>query len=237
MLFVMLSLFVAVTAGVAFADVFERTAKQTSVSGKRDGQELFGGAQFITNGGFESGDLSSWTMSVPLTIMVGSGGHSGSYYANLGVDSTPSTLSQTIADVSGTQLLFTFWVWNNNTVANSTFQVLWNGNQLLSQAPITVKQMWVQYSYTVTATGKDVISFVYYNPTSSIGLDDISVTIAPTPSPTPANATAPTGASGIISHNTAVGTGVGFGLFLVVIIGVIIWRNWLGGKPASWNRV
>jgi len=233
MLFVLLSLFVAVTGGVAFADVFERTAKQTSVSGKNG--HLFGTPQLITNGGFESGDTTGWTMSVPLTVTIGSDGHSGSYHAILGVDSTPSTLSQTIADVSGTQLLFSFWVWNNVSVANSTFQVLWNGNQL--QGSLTVSKSWMQYSYTVTGTGKDMITFVYYNPLSSIGLDDVSVTMAPTPSPTPTNATAPAGPSGIISHNTAVGTGVGFGLFFVVIIGVIIWRNWLGGKPASWNRV
>ena len=70
-----------------------------------------GGGGGITNGGFETGNLSGWTATGPATSVTNSGPHSGTYAAQLGSTSPTngdSSIAQTFTVPSGSGSL-SFW--------------------------------------------------------------------------------------------------------------------------------
>ncbi len=91
----------------------------------------------LTNGGFETGDFTSWvtggnfedTSVVSGAFYVFTGAQEGSSYAVLGPVGGDATLSQTIADSVGSYT-FSFWV---NAVGDvpSDFSASWNGTKML----------------------------------------------------------------------------------------------------------
>ncbi len=137
----------------------------------------------VSNGSFESGDYSGWTETgnfefsqvVSGAFYVYSGAQDGSYYATFGPVSSDGGISQTLSTVSGTQYTFSFWL---NAVGDdpSDFSAYWNGTQLVSLTDPNTGGVWTQYTFNVTGTGSDTISFNFRDDPAYIALDNVSVT-------------------------------------------------------------
>lgn len=135
----------------------------------------------LTNGGFETGDFTSWvtggnfedTSVVSGAFYVFTGAQEGSSYAVLGPVGGDATLSQTIADSVGSYT-FSFWV---NAVGDvpSDFSASWNGTKMLGLTNPDTGNVWTQYSYSVVGSGSDTVSFAFADDPAYIALDNISV--------------------------------------------------------------
>jgi hypothetical protein len=141
----------------------------------------------VTNGGFETGDFSGWTLNgTPSTLFNVSTfqPHSGQYamfIAEYEVDN--DHISQIVSSVSGQQYALEFWL-QNFGLGDDGLQVFWEGNLVLEQKPVLAPiDQWTKFTLPVAATtngselrlgGFDVPLAIYF--------DDISLTPIPEPS-------------------------------------------------------
>ncbi|MBW8865443.1 MAG: hypothetical protein JF609_11100, partial [Verrucomicrobia bacterium] len=138
------------------------------------------GQPVIQNGGFETGDFTSWTQSGnTATTTVTSGNtsyvHGGSYGAQLGPSGTPGYLSQNLATVMGQNYLLSLWLRNKAGSTPNLFQVQWNGVMLYNVVNMTATA-WTNLQFLVTATNSgSVLQFGFRDDPSYLGLDDITV--------------------------------------------------------------
>jgi hypothetical protein len=138
----------------------------------------------VQNCGFESGNFSSWNVlnndgntDVEMDSFA-VGVNSGNFYAALGdALSAPTTIEQTFTDVVGTSLTFSFYVATDGSGGGLLAD--YDGSTLLSLANTTAAG-YTEYSFAVTPTGSDTISFIEEGPIGSyIGLDDVVVVDPP----------------------------------------------------------
>ncbi len=139
----------------------------------------------VQNCGFELGNFGGWTvLNNDGNTAVESFGfssmdpNSGNDFAALGdYVTTPTTIEQTFSDTVGTSLTFSFYVSTDGTGGSLTAD--YDGNTLFALANTTA-QGFTEYSYTVTPTGSDMISFIEQGPIGSyMGLDDVIVVDPP----------------------------------------------------------
>jgi hypothetical protein len=154
-------------------------------------------AQLLTNGGFESGDFTGWTLNDPSGFTgIGSDAafaHNGSaHYAYLSTDITPdpvtpfSSLSQTFNTTPGTTYTFSFFLAHDVSPSlGNSIDVLWNGGSVFSQTNMAIQDYTTgSYSFDLPATGPSTtILFSFQDRDDAFRLDDVSVTAAvPEPS-------------------------------------------------------
>ncbi len=175
--------------------------------------------ELVQNGGFETGNFTSWTLSnndgynyvddgtLTYGIILP---HSGTHFAAFGQASADGfcTISQTVPTIAGHTYLFSFW-WESvdfgfGTVPNE-LKVIWNGTTLLDQVNSGVFGMTNQ-RYLVTATGSSTtFSFGAYDDLAFLAFDDVSVTLPPMPV-----LQAPTTTAGDVTLNWSSLTGLNY---------------------------
>jgi hypothetical protein len=140
----------------------------------------------VANCGFETGDFTSWN-TVPASsgsdFYVTDNPYSGNDAAALGATAyLDDTISQTLATTNGATYSLTFWLDHNDTDTENHFEAEWDGSPLLNLSNVAAFG-YKQYTFTVTGTGSDQLTFAGYEVPSYYSLDDVSVTTgAPEPS-------------------------------------------------------
>jgi hypothetical protein len=153
-----------------------------------------GGGNLVANCSFGTNDFTGWDVTSNDGLDTQEPNYNGATFpdnsANFGAtDNKYAIISQTLGTTSGTKYTLSFWLWNiigDGPESDTDFQALWNSTPLLDQ--FTTTSGYVEYSYTVTGTGSDTLTFEGYNGPSAYELGDISVTSGTTsPIPEPSS--------------------------------------------------
>ncbi len=157
------------------------------------------GAATISNGGFETGDLTGWTLTNASTFdtvcaagsTLGSStciANSGTFAMGFGQFGALATLSQTIATTPGSTYAISFYLANDNPGGDpdESFAMQWNGSTVFTlpspQASFPYSQRLI-VNLTATAAST-VLAFSAQHDPAQWFLDDVTIADAPVPEPT-----------------------------------------------------
>lgn len=132
---------------------------------------------------------SNWTTNDSVTN-IAADVNSGSYALAMGNSFAQGAagISQTFADVAGSQYQFTFYLFNGAAGAQSPgvqqFNAYWDstaGTPIFSDSTAGDPGTYTEESFSVVGTGSDTITFTAINGPAFYFLDDVSVVATPEP--------------------------------------------------------
>jgi hypothetical protein len=184
------------------------------------GQAPSGGQNLVTNGSFETGDFTGWTLGgnykplwgLPQTY-INTGAENGTFAAALGSVGSDGTLSQNVQTTAGQHYAVSFWLANHGSGPND-FAVTWNGQTELALANKSA-QGYTQYSFTATGTaGTSHLEFDARQDPSHWSLDNVSVVAVGSQSsqplpPAPTTSTKPLELTNLQTHSNDTATIMG----------------------------
>jgi hypothetical protein len=153
-------------------------------------------ATSITNGSFETGDFTGWTLTGNTGFgtevckagdtFLGSvcSAESGSFAAVVGPNTNPEFISQSLSTTPGDDYSLTFFLRNDNLglPPGNSFQVLWGGATEYSITNIG-QQAYTQVTLSnlVASSASTLLSFKVVNDPGGFYLDNVSIKTVPEP--------------------------------------------------------
>jgi hypothetical protein len=134
-------------------------------------------SDIVTNGGFETGDFTGWTVvdaSTSTTVeSTPSYVHDGVYGVQAGPwQGNQGTITQTVPTTAGNGYTIGFWM--DSSGGSTLFQVKWEGSTVLNLDGVVAA--WTYYTVPVTATTNgSQLQFYMQNEPAYFGLDTITV--------------------------------------------------------------
>ena len=143
--------------------------------------------ELVTNGGFETGNFSGWTLGGNTGFTsVGTGTpHSGTYAADLGPIGSQGTLSQSLATIAGHSYNISFWLQHDGGTPNN-FQAFFDGAPILLDLNNAGAFTYFNFTFSAVGSAPSLLEFRYQQDPAYWHLDDVSVTGDRAPVPEPA---------------------------------------------------